>query len=61
MSQNALGQSDCTIFQSTRSLEQSDEKAFFFATNSKKLKADWNILLEGVVKNRCCLFGVTGP
>ena len=40
MSKNALGQSDCTIFKPTRSLEQSDEKAFFFATNSMKLKAD---------------------
>ena len=31
MSQNGLGQSDCRIFKSTRSLEQSNEKAWFFA------------------------------
>ena len=31
MGQNALGQSDCRIFKSTTSLEQDDEKAWFFA------------------------------
>ena len=31
MGQNALGQSDCTIFELTVSLEQNDEKAWFCA------------------------------
>ena len=31
MGQNALGQSDCKIFKSNLSLEQKDEKAWFFA------------------------------
>ena len=31
MGQNALGQSDYGIFKSTRSLEQNDENAWFFA------------------------------
>ena len=31
MSQNALDQSDCSIFKLTISLEQNDEKAWFFA------------------------------
>ena len=31
LGQNSLGQSDCRIFKSTLSLEQNDEKAFFFA------------------------------
>ena len=47
MDQNALGQSDCRIFQSTISPEQNDWKAWFFAcfnTNSWKLKVDWKVL-----------------
>ena len=31
MDQNALGQSDCKILKSNLSLEQKDEKAWFFA------------------------------
>ena len=31
MGQNALGQSDCSIFKLTLSLEQNDRKAWFFA------------------------------
>ena len=31
MGQNALGQSDCSIFKSTISLEQNNKKAWFFA------------------------------
>ena len=31
MAQNAFDQSDCSIFKSTKSLEQNDEKAWFFA------------------------------
>ena len=53
MGQNALGKSDCRIFKSTISLEENDEKAWFFAC--------WYIFIEirsslknigvGLVKN----------
>ena len=55
MGQNALGQSDYRIFKSTISLEQNDEKAWFFSCwyrfveNRSGLK---NIGV-GLVKNRC--------
>ena len=42
MVQSALGQLDSRIFKSTISVEQNDEKAWFFDvdTNSLKLKVD---------------------
>ena len=60
MGQNALGQSDYRIFKSTISLEQNDEKAWFFAywyrfmENRSWLK---NIGVA-VVKNECGHSGV---
>ena len=55
MAQNALGQSDFRIFKSTISLEQNDEKAWFFACWYRFMEnGSWlkNIGL-GVVKNGC--------
>ena len=55
MGQNALSQSDYSIFKSTISLEQNDEKASFFACwyrfmeNRSWLKNIW----VGMVKNGC--------
>ena len=53
--QNALGQSDCSIFKSTISLEQNDEKAWFFACRYRFMEnRSWveNIGV-GMVKNVC--------
>ena len=48
MGQNALGQSDCRILKSTRSLEQSDEKAWFFVSWCKFMKIkSWLKYIEG--------------
>ena len=47
MGQNRLGQSDYRIFKSTITLEQYDEKAWFFLhvyTDSWKVEVDWKIL-----------------
>ena len=55
MGQNALGQSDYRIFKSTISLEQNDEKAWFFACWYRFMEnRNWlkNIGV-GVVKNGC--------
>ena len=43
MCQNGLGQSDYSVFKSTISLEQNDEK-FHVDINSFKLKVYWKIL-----------------
>ena len=55
MGQNALGQSDYTIFKSTISLEQNDEKAWFFACWYKFMdNRSWLKKIEvGIVKNWC--------
>ena len=48
---NAHGQSDCRIFKSTISLEQNDEKDWFFAC--------WYKFIEIVVINECAHSGHT--
>ena len=55
MGQNALDQSDFSIFKLTISLEQNDEKAYFFAywyryTESKSWLKNIGV---GLVKNGC--------
>ena len=49
MKKNAHGQSDCRIFKSTISLEQNDEKDWFFAC--------WYKFIEIVVINGCAHSG----
>ena len=55
MGQNALGQSDFRIFKSNLSLEQSDEKAWFFACwyRFMEIKSWLENIGEGIVKNAC--------
>ena len=59
MGQNALGQSDCSIFKLTMSLEQNDEKAWFFANWYKfiEIKSWLKNIDVGMVKNE---FGHSG-
>ena len=55
MGENALGQSDYKIFKSTTSLEQNDEKTWFFACWYRVMESrSWlkNIAV-GMVKNGC--------
>ena len=55
MGQNAVGQSDYRIFKSTITLEQYDEKAWFFECWYKFMESrSWLKNIEVVlVKNRC--------
>ena len=55
MGQNALGQSDFMIFKSNLSLEQSDEKVWFFACwyRFMEIKSWLENIGEGIVKNAC--------
>ena len=54
MCQNVLGQSDCKIFKST-SLEQNDEKVYFFACSYKfiEIKTWLKTIGIGAVINGC--------
>ena len=55
MGQNALDQSDCSIFKLTISLEQNDEKAWFFECLWRfiEIKSWLKKLGVGMVKNGC--------
>ena len=55
MSKNSLGQSDCSIFKSTISPEQNDEKAYFFARWYKliEIKSWLKNIVVSMVKNGC--------
>ena len=55
MSQNALDQSDCSIFKLTISLEQNGEKAWFFAYWCRliEIKSWLKNIGVGMVKNEC--------
>ena len=55
MAQNDLGQSDCRIFKSNISLEQNDEKAWFFACWYKfiEIKSWLENIGVGMVINGC--------
>ena len=55
MGQNALNQSDCSIFKLTTSLEQNDEKAWFFAYWCRfiEIKSWLKNIGVGMVKNGC--------
>ena len=55
MGQDALGQSDCSIFKSTVSLEQNDEKTLFFACCYRLMEIkSWSKNIGvGLVKNGC--------
>ena len=55
MDQNALGQSDCKIFQLTISLGKNDEKTWFFPCWCRfmEIKSWLKITGVGVVKNGC--------
>ena len=59
MGQNVLGQSDCRIFKSTVSLEQNDEKAWFFTCWCRfvEIKSWSKNILVGMVKNE---YGYSG-
>ena len=52
MAQNAFSQSDCRIFKLAISLEQIDEKAWFFACwyRFKEIKIGWEILWQALSK-----------
>ena len=55
MGQNALDQSDCSIFKLTISLEQNDEKAWILAYWCRfiEIKSWLKNISMGVVKNGC--------
>ena len=60
MGQNALNQSDCSIFKLTISLDKNDEKVWFFAYWCRFLETNnWlkNIGV-GMAKNECGHFGL---
>ena len=60
MDQNALDQSDDSIFKLTISLEENDEKAWFFAYSCRfiKIKSWLKNIDVGVVKKRCGYSGL---
>ena len=60
MSQNALDQSDCSIFKLTISLEESDEKTWFFAywCRFTEIKSWLENIGIAVIKNGCGYFGL---
>ena len=60
MGQNALDQSDCSIFKLTISLEQNDEKARFFVYWSRfiEIKGWLKSVGVGLVKNGCGYSGL---
>ena len=60
MGQNALDQSDCSIFKLTISLEQNDEKAWFFVYWCRfiEIKSWSKNSSMGMVKNGCGHFGL---
>ena len=53
MGQNAVDQSDCSIFNLTISLEENDEKAWFFAywCRFTEIKSWLKNIVVGVIKN----------
>ena len=55
MGQNAIGQSDCRIFELTVSPEHKYEKAWFFACWHRlmEIKSWLKNIGEGIVKNGC--------
>ena len=55
MGKNVLGQLDCRIFKSTVSLEQNNERAYFFACwyIFMEIKSSLENIEVGMVKNRC--------
>ena len=58
MGQNALDQSGCSIFKLTISLEQNDEKAWFFAYWFIEIKSWMKSIGVGMVKNWCGHYGL---
>ena len=58
--QNALNQSGCSIFKLTISLEQNDEKAWFFACWCRfiEIKSQLKNIGMGMVKNGCGYYGL---
>ena len=60
MDQNGLGQSDCRILKLTKSPEQKDEKAWFFAWwyRLMKIKSWLKNIGVGMVKNGCGYSGL---
>ena len=60
MDQNVLNQSDCSIFKLTMSLEQKDEKGWFFAYWCRfiKVKSYLENIGMGMVKNGCGYSGL---
>ena len=61
MGQNALDQLDCSIFKLTMSLEQNDEKFWFFAYWCRfiEIKSWSKNIGVGMVKNGCGHSGLT--
>ena len=55
MGKNVFGQSDCRIFKSTVSLEENNERAYFFACwyIFMEIKSSLENIEVGMVKNRC--------
>ena len=60
MGQNALDQSDCSIFKLTISLEQNDEKAWFFACwyRFMEIKSWLKNIRVVMIKKWCGHFGL---
>ena len=59
MGQNTLGESDCSTFNSSVSLEQNDERDWFFACWYKfmRIKSWLKNVAMGMVKNECDFSG----